>query len=1303
MEGTCIGLRLGLHISNSGFPSLTPALRNLTSSFQIVTKKKGVIFSSNGTNPGHVTRLRNPSLSPRALVFNDKNQLVPFEITDPWDHEALPEDKSNTLIPITPLLDAARQLRYIRHGGEEEYKALMTRLEGELKGLLSRHLFDAAIGMEKAHRQLDRDARLFLAVEVAKYRKKFRGEETSASNETKAYKDRVFEAAFDRFPDLAPQNRVFKTPEAQVAYKSQHDIYFRGHLSACDKKDGKPYSSKRISQLEEMFLEATKRRKTALDAWLGTLEAEDDLWKQFEQKELELTDQWLKANPNGDLGDNRLQLERAAKRGVFKEKCKKDPELYDRAKNAAKDLKANSGNVTAAQKAEDNLDALAFLNYVIARITDRADLSVTVIAVIDCGDASPNAYINEYGYPRGQALVDKSEGSDWNKNVNPLISDFVKRISAPGQNTTLRFGEVLPKVEGLALERQPGEESEPESHEMKLVPYNWDAERSVKRAKTYFDTNLRKLRGLTGHIMWKSITKNPKLYLHGLPDIVLYETNQFDRDGTTGKIIPHPITFRNPSDWDEGEFWKWEDHISKSEAGELPVDQAFAFVDASGRRYYACSALGKSPIDDVGDAAATANTVNAAVEEEAVEDFTDQMAQVQPIDDGDMSDSGGDADMVSEEEARKEVMMIKNERMEKNSSTDNLTAPASTSAVTPTTHIEGERRAVYPRFMPPGASEDQLHSERRIRRSLEVIQWKGFPSPVPKGPQLSSTIEAILLDELLCFKDLLPEEFDAAREFAWAPRALTDAPELAQVLGNTHYERLLDIEQSPPPIQSAEDLYGPAFDSFLITVLSAVELAIGQLFSDKGFLHLRLGGPRGLIIIFRALSFLFPVLSRASIKTRFEWAAVRLHYFTILALSVRRSFLPTKAFLGTYALPTTPSSSSSNPLSTVLRIWEDALTVRLQMWSSLIMLDDLQSLTQVANPNVFPQRSSGTELYLNITELRWYHVPAPGTPWQIAVPVPSSSSAQTLEFLQTVVAEELSIGSLCYFATSIFALMVAASSTNGWEADPAWPVLIGMLRRSLAWQFQPPIDSCSSEFTEDIEECGSSALPEGGDDIHMADGEHRRSGTPISPCLSPKPNDIITGHFAAMRPVSGPMESEFDGAQEEEDMDLITQAADQSDNEEWVDEGDASNAIADKADAPEAVAAVTSVGDREPKKRGNARVPVATQRVLRTRNAQVNEHVSNPKRKSTDIADADTGNEPGPSAAKRPRTRTEKAKQLELVENPALVETPDLKTGRTKPKPARGPKAAAKPRQAAKAQATSKPKAPSKPKANSKK
>lgn len=337
-----------------------------------VVRKKNVVVSANSTNPNHVTRLRNPSLQPRDRQFGPDGQAIPFSITDPWDSEAELTDKSTTLIPVTPLLDVARQLRITRHGGEVQYSTLVSGWEADVKGLMDPRLVDAAVGVEKSNRQLDRDVRLFFAIEVAKYRQTFRGVDTTGNTETKTFKARVINQAFDLFPDLAPENRVFKTEEAERVYRpvsnprtsckiwltnlapQQYDVYFRGRLTLCDKKEkelqGPGVTSKRVTKLEEILLAATKRRKTVLDAWLGTLEPDAEEWKTIREKETELISEWVREHPGGNLEDNRLHLDRAAKRAIFESECKKNPNLYDQAKEAADELKAKSATISASSK-----------------------------------------------------------------------------------------------------------------------------------------------------------------------------------------------------------------------------------------------------------------------------------------------------------------------------------------------------------------------------------------------------------------------------------------------------------------------------------------------------------------------------------------------------------------------------------------------------------------------------------------------------------------------------------------------------------------------------------------------------------------------------------------------------------------------------------------------------------------------------------------------------------------------------------------------------------------------------------------
>lgn len=108
--------------------------------------------------------------------------------------------------------------------------------------------------------------------------------------------------------------------------------------------------SKRVTKLEEIFLASLKRSKTTLDAWLGTVKSDATVWKEIGKKEAELKEDWLAAHPDGSLDDNRLQLDRAAKRKIFEEKCKKNPKLYDEAKAAAAGLKANAGTISAAER-----------------------------------------------------------------------------------------------------------------------------------------------------------------------------------------------------------------------------------------------------------------------------------------------------------------------------------------------------------------------------------------------------------------------------------------------------------------------------------------------------------------------------------------------------------------------------------------------------------------------------------------------------------------------------------------------------------------------------------------------------------------------------------------------------------------------------------------------------------------------------------------------------------------------------------------------------------------------------------------
>ncbi|KAG8899883.1 hypothetical protein FRC00_000741 [Tulasnella sp. 408] len=1233
-----------------------------------VARKKGGAVTSNSA---HASRLRDPSLPARSRTFGKRNKPKPFSTTAPWDREAHSQDNSNTLIPVTPLLDAARDLRHSRHGSQQKYEELTAGLEKELKKQMDSRLIEAAVGLEKSGRQLDRDARLFLAVELAKYRQVFRGEDAADSKESKAFKDRILDALFDTFPDLSPDNRVFKSEAAEVAYREQYDIYFRGRLQLCDKKEkelkGTGVISRRSATLDQVLLAGTKRRKTALSAWLTTLDPKADEWKRMAQKQVVLTERWVKKNPNGNLDDNRLQLERAAKQAVFQEECNKDPTLYDKAKALARNMKIASQTFSAGDKAENSLDGAATLGYIAATVSQHTDLCIALIVVGEFEEGKPNAYMSghdltfaenreQFGFPRGQALVDKDPNSAWSKTVDPMISDYISRIS-PGGCADVHFDDVVPNIEASALDKPLGKQALPDQPEAELTAYDWSGEPSKQRAKAYFETNIRKLRSIS-NVMWKTITGKPDQYLRGLPDIVFCETGRYDVDVETGEIVPHPMKFTNPDDWSDSEVIIWENHIRKSEAGLLAANQTLAFVDRNGRVHRACSAVGKVPLGESAADFMGSTYVDEAYDD--AEDYTHQIAGVQPVDEDDNERDGSDhyQPTLTDEEARNAVIETKTERTAHGNRNTDLphiqhasVAPAPSATLT--TH-----QANYPRVDPGFASLGSLEKDRHIRRTVEVVPWKGLTPPVQRGPQLSSAIEAILLDECNSFDHVLAEEVNLLERFQRVRQAIAN-DQLVQLIWTRHADRLFNVEEAPPQMHGSEQYYETSFDAVLGAVLSAIEDGLKELFSSTAFLRLRLGGRNGVILIFRALSMLFPVHSRPSIKNRFLWSAVRLHYFTILALSVRRSFLAAKAFVAQLGVLSPSSSNSTNPLAAAILAWEGALAVRLQTWSNLVVQEDLQPLIEVSSPNIQAESSAGGEIYHSVSTLRWYDVPAPRTPWHISLSIPSSSVADTVEWLQTIIPQDLSICSLCHFGTCIFALMVAARGTSQWEADPLWGNLVNALQHSSLWHFEPQLNSARSDVPDDLDDRRS---PEMHDGDRIFGDDHPRSGTPVSPSLSPTPQEISLGHPAVMRDlVQARTPGRDNGHMDEAEATSLLE--DLLDDKNFMHEQQISSngltaqvgpRLGDFAIAPGdlplddtgGAARETPPTNAPPKAQEKAVEPAAPfEQVPEARKVRSSNSTAKAKRKSIEASDAEDGNEAGPSASKRPRTRSaQKAK-----------------------------------------------------------
>lgn len=330
-----------------------------------------------------------------------------------------------------------------------------------------------------------------------------------------------------------------------------------------------------------------------------------------------------------------------------------------------------------------------------------------------------------------------------------------------------------------------------------------------------------------------------------------------------------------------------------------------------------------------------------------------------------------------------------------------------------------------------------------------------------------------------------------------------------------HWDCLFDLQQSPPQIHTSEDLYGSSFTDILLSALVSIEEAVRQLFVPSAFLRWRLEGPNGLIILHRALSALSPLRSHPSIKERFLWVAIRLHYFAILVLPVRHSILASKSFLSQLSSQSSSTTISSGPYAAFLTAWEDALKVRLQTWSRLVEMNDLSPLTEVVGPNASMEDPPCSEIYFHATQVRWYDVPMPGTGWQIKLPFSSASHLSSVQWLQSIASGGLTITSLCHFGTAVFGLMAAACSTSGWESNPAWAVLVDSMKASASWCFDAPIPSSSSDiadYTVDQESLDITPAPN-----RPQESQHPRSSTPTSPSSSPKPSDITQARAAPMR------------------------------------------------------------------------------------------------------------------------------------------------------------------------------------------
>lgn len=165
----------------------------------------------------HFSRLRDIDLPSRTRQFDGDGKPLPWPITDPWDSEAAQDDRVGCgLVPGPKISQSATSLRHTHHGGSESYSAKIKEIREELEAAPENGLLSEAIGTGRRRKKLDHDARVVIAIEVFKYRRRFPKRDTKYHQTSYTeYKGPMWKRVAAVLPDLDPDNRIFSDASAE--------------------------------------------------------------------------------------------------------------------------------------------------------------------------------------------------------------------------------------------------------------------------------------------------------------------------------------------------------------------------------------------------------------------------------------------------------------------------------------------------------------------------------------------------------------------------------------------------------------------------------------------------------------------------------------------------------------------------------------------------------------------------------------------------------------------------------------------------------------------------------------------------------------------------------------------------------------------------------------------------------------------------------------------------------------------------------------------------------------------------------
>lgn len=242
-----------------------------------------------------------------------------------------------------------------------------------------------------------------------------------------------------------------------------------------------------------------------------------------------------------------------------------------------------------------------------------------------------------------------------------------------------------------------------------------------------------------------AITNHPENYLHGLPDTLFYENprRQLPIDAATGETMSMPAPFISPKSMSVKISQMYDEHIRKSQAGDLPREQCFGFIDSQGKIHYASEVDQPEATRENGESDGEGRSAEG-------ENFTKNLDGMGDSEDDDESEV--DLKPIPPKHhklrSRKKTAPTLPDGIDTDMSGDEFN-PAEDRGLPKEEEIRIPPRDVIQALNPrSGPIQDR---DACVRRIASLIPWKGTASPVLGGPMVVGAVEAILLDEIYGF------------------------------------------------------------------------------------------------------------------------------------------------------------------------------------------------------------------------------------------------------------------------------------------------------------------------------------------------------------------------------------------------------------------------------------------------------------------------------------------------------------------------------------------------------------------------